>query len=140
MTKNDFRPLTAKQILEADDLETERVETPEWGGVTLVRSMTAAEKDRYQMSQLTTKGGQIQTDIKKMKSFRARALALTIVDGKNERLFTESQVELLAKKNAGVIDRVYAVVARMNSLTDSSQSEELEKNLSPDPNDVSSSD
>lgn len=139
MSKAKEKALTAKAILEADDLITETVDVPEWGGFVIVRTMMAGEKDRFQLGTMTQKHGEIQTDLKKMKYFRTRAVALSVVNEKGERLFTESQVEKLAKKSASAMDRVYEVAARLNGLGEG-VTEELEKNLDPGPGEDSTSD
>lgn len=139
MSKVKERALTAKQILEADDLIRERVEVPEWGGYVIVRTMTGGEKDRFQMATLTQHKGEIQTDLKKMKHFRCRAVALTVIDDKGERLFTEHQVEKLAKKSAKALDRVYEVAAQLNGLAEGA-AKEIEKNSEPSPDADSTSD
>lgn len=139
MSKAKEKALTATQIFEAEDLLRERVEVPEWGGYVIVRTMTAGEKDRFQMATLTQHKGQIVTDLRKMKHFRTRAVSLCAANDKGERIFTEAQVEKLAKKSAVALDRVYAVASRLNGLAEGA-SAETEKNSEPSPDAASSSD
>ncbi len=139
MSKAKERALTATQILDADDLLSERVEVPEWGGYVIVRTMTGGEKDRFQMATLSQHKGQIVTDLKKMRHFRTRAVSLCAANDQGERVFTDAQVEKLAKKSAVALDRVYAVASRLNGLAEDSK-RELEKNSEPSPEDASISD
>ena len=46
--------LTKDQILEANDLQSESVTVPEWGGDVLVRTMTGADRDAFEASMITT--------------------------------------------------------------------------------------
>ena len=40
--------LTRDQILQANDLVTETVEVPEWGGSVFVKSLTGVERDQFE--------------------------------------------------------------------------------------------
>ena len=42
--------LCRETILNANDIKTEEVNVPEWGGVVLVKSLTGSEKDKYEQS------------------------------------------------------------------------------------------
>ena len=42
--------LTKDQILKSDDLPSEEVSVPEWGGSVMVRSMTGYERDQFEQS------------------------------------------------------------------------------------------
>jgi hypothetical protein len=42
--------LTKEQILKADDLKTETVEVPEWGGPVNIRTLTGAERDAFEQT------------------------------------------------------------------------------------------
>ncbi len=139
MSKAKEKALTAEQIFQADDLTNERVEVPEWGGYVIVRTMTGVEKDRFQMATLTQHKGKIVTDLKRMKHFRTRAVSLCAANDKGERIFTEAQVEKLAKKSAVALDRVYSVASRLNGLAEDSGGE-AEKNSEPSPDAASTSD
>ena len=40
--------LSKEQILQADDLKTETVEVPEWGGDVLLRELRGRERDAFE--------------------------------------------------------------------------------------------
>jgi hypothetical protein len=42
--------LTKEQILSADDIKTETVLVPEWGGDVIVRGLSGVERDAYEMA------------------------------------------------------------------------------------------
>ena len=131
--------LTRDAILSASDLVTERVEVPEWEGYVIVRSLTGAERDKFEMSTLRQKKGNIETDLGKMVNFRSRLVSLTAVDEDGARLFSDSDIELLAAKNASAINRIFDVSRRLSGLSETDV-EDLEKNSEPSQDESSSSD
>ncbi len=100
--------LTKEAILAANDLPTERVAVPEWGGDVLVRTMTGADRDAFEASLIGKEG--------RMDNVRARLVSLTLCDDKGERLFTDAEVAELGKKSAKALDRVFAVAQRINGI------------------------
>ena len=42
--------LTKEQMLAADDIKSERVEVPEWGGDVMVRGLTGTQRDAWEAS------------------------------------------------------------------------------------------
>lgn len=106
--------LTRDQILEASDLQTETVAVPEWGGDVIVRTMTAADRDQFELSMVIVEAdGRRRPD---MTNVSAKLIAATVIDEGGSRLFTEADVQLLAGKSAAALARVYAVAARLNGL------------------------
>lgn len=116
-------------ILDACDLPTEEVEVPEWNGSVFVRSMRAVERDSLEVRVLAD--GE-----RNMANIRATFCARCIVDEEGERLFSDKDIPLLGNKSAAALDRIFAVVQRLNGLT-ADDVEELAKNL-PDDQDSSS--
>jgi hypothetical protein len=116
--------LSKTQILAATDLKTEPVQVPEWGGSVIVRTMTAAERDTFE-------GGLVKGDGKNKKTdftnFRAKLVALTVVDEAGERLFADEEAAQLGKKSAAAMQRVFEVAQRLNGLTQADV-DELAKN------------
>jgi hypothetical protein len=120
--------LTRNAILEADDLEIKQVETPEWGGHTFVRTLNA--DDSYRFNKLNTgKDGKVLEGRNIIVSY----CALVICDSKGNRLFTETDIEKLSKKNIKALIRVYESGRELNG----DNLEELEKNSEPTQSDVS---
>ena len=102
--------LNRKQILEADDIKTEAVPVPEWGGDVLVKSMTGTERDAFEQGII---GGKEKVD---MKNIRARLCAASIIDDKGVPVFSEDDIESLGKKNAAALDKVFAVAQRLSGI------------------------
>lgn len=114
--------LTRELILGADDLVTELVEVPEWGGDVRVRTLTGAERDAFEMAVYTMRqkaGAAI--------NIRALLVALCAVDDDGKRLFSERDAVQLGAKSAKALDRIFSVAQRLNGLT-AADVDELAKN------------
>ena len=99
--------LSKQDILGCNDIPTELVEVPEWGGSVKVRGMTAGERDRFD-DMIRTQG---------LSALRATMAANGIIDEDGKRLFTDIEVGKLAEKSAEALDRVVEVVSRLSGLT-----------------------
>lgn len=116
--------LTRDDILQAQDLPTERVSVPEWSGEVLVRGLTGAERDKFEASIVVRKGN--RTDFNP-DNMRAKLVALCVIDEQGNRLFTDDDVKILGKKSATALDRVFQVAQRLSGLQPGAI-EEAEKN------------
>lgn len=105
--------LTRDDILMAQDLPTERVAVPEWGGEVIVRGLTAAERDAFEQSIVETRGKNTRMNL---KNIRAKLVAMTVVDEQGDRIFSDEDAELLGKKSAAALDRIFAVAQRLSGL------------------------
>jgi hypothetical protein len=112
--------LTKEAILLADDLPHKDVRVKEWGGTVRVRTMTASERDKWEAE---TYGG----DKMNTADFRARFVALCLVDEKGNRMFSDKEVAALGQKSASAMQRLLTVAQELNAITDGDV-EELEKN------------
>ena len=113
--------LTKEQILQAEDLKTETVEVPEWGGSVCVRTMTGTERDAFEQSIVENKG---KTNL---ANIRARWCAAVVIDESGNRLFDDKDIAELGKKSASALDRVFAVAQKLNGFGEK-DIENLEKN------------
>jgi len=105
--------LTREAILQAEDLPTEDVEVPEWGGVVRVRGLTGAERDAFEQSIVEQRGKNTRMNL---RNIRARLVALTVVDEEGNRLFSDDDVEALGRKSAAALNRVFEVAQRLSGL------------------------
>lgn len=124
--------LTKAQILAADDLTTEVVSVPEWGGEVRVRALSASERDQFEDKIVKREGKHsrvILTDV------RAKLAAVCMVNEAGARLFTDAEVAELTKKSAAALQRVFEVAQRLAGITDE-DAEELEKNSGSVPADA----
>ena len=97
--------LTRDAILGLDDLPRVEVAIPEWGGSVFVRALTGGERD------------QLERMIAKDAVSRASIVALCVVDEKGERLFAQKDVEKLAGKHGGALEKIVSAALSFNSLS-----------------------
>lgn len=128
--------LTRDQILQADDLRSEDVPVPEWGGVVRVRGLTGTQRDAFESDVVVMNGRDVQRNT---RNIRARLVALTVVDEEGKRLFTHQDVEALGNKSARALDRVFSAASSLSGLSDADV-EELAENFADGQSDGSISD
>lgn len=98
--------LTRESIFAINDLPLEEVFVSEWKGSVYVRALTGAERD--QLERLISQG----------KTSRAAIAAMVCVDAEGTRLFTDGDVDELAKKNGHALEKVVTAALRFNAITD----------------------
>jgi hypothetical protein len=113
---SDIKLLTADQILAAEDIQSEIVRVPEWGGSVRVKGLSGTERDAFEASLLENVGTRKQK--LSLVNVRAKLCALTIVDEKGTQLFKESQLGKLGGKSASALDRIYGVAQRLSKISD----------------------
>jgi hypothetical protein len=116
--------LSRDQILIAPDIKTVEIDVPEWGGSVLVRGLTGAQRDKFEMSILEIRGNK---RIMKTEDIRAKLVALSIVDDAGAVVFTDSDIRALSDKSAAALTRVFTIARTLSGLADE-DIEELEKN------------
>lgn len=100
-------------ILAASDLPVEMIDVAEWGCAVGLRSMTAFEKDAWQLGlRRTIDAGDVLPE-----NFRAEFLVRVMVDADGSRLFADDEAELLGAKSSAVIERLFADAQRINGIT-----------------------
>ncbi len=127
--------LTREEILQAEDLPTEDVAVPEWGGTVRVRTLAGYERDRFEES-ITEQRGKHARII--ADNLRAKLVALSVVGEDGRRLFDEGDVRALGAKSAKALDRVFAVAQRLSGISDRDV-DELVGNSSDGQSDASAS-
>jgi hypothetical protein len=109
-----------EMALSAQDASWEMVEVPEWKGAKFkVRSISAATKAQL------LKDSKDEAGVLDSAKFYPQLLIATLVDPLNEQLvFQPTDRDVLNSRNAGVIERLCKVAARVCGLSD----EGMEKN------------
>ncbi|HNB43879.1 MAG TPA: hypothetical protein PLL72_06755 [Burkholderiaceae bacterium] len=102
--------LSRQAIIEADDLKTEDVAVPEWGGTVRVRTMTGEARDKLGAAMIGPNG---RPDRGK---FNLMLVAGSMVDENGDPLFGFDEVAELGKKSAQALQRVADVAFRLNGL------------------------
>jgi len=113
--------LTREQILSVEDIKTEEVHVPEWGGTVRVASMSGAARDRFELSCVAADGSQDNENI------RAKVVAASVVDESGNLMFSAEDVEALGRKSAAALDRVFEASQRLSRISNADV-EELAKN------------
>ena len=128
--------LKRDDILQAEDIKTELVPVPEWGGDVYVKGMNGAERDKFEGSLVILRGKDKQMN---MTNIRAKLASMTICDDKSKRLFNENDVQALSQKSAAALQRVFVVAQKLSGISDD-DIEELAEELKSDPFEGSPSD
>jgi hypothetical protein len=105
--------LTAQQIVEAQDVQFELVEVPEWGGIVRIRSLTAENMTEFlRATEMADKGDST-----------VKAMMLTACDEEGNLIFKDpSALQVLKKKSLLPFVRIQERVLVMNGLTEESRS------------------
>lgn len=130
-TAFDLPVLGRDGILAQTQLPLEKVQVPEWKGSVFIRTMTAGERDTFEQKVFEeNKAG-------KNVNVRARLCSLCLVNEKGERLFSDLDALLLAKKSSRAIERIVNEIQKLNGLG-KEDIKALEKNSETDPSAESS--
>lgn len=129
-TPEAHRLLGAADILAADDIQTERVHVPEWGGDVLVRTLSGKERDGFEAAMIEVKQGGKSRDVN-LENFRSKLVAASLVDEAGGKLFSQKQVDQLAQKSASALQRCFKVAQRLSGFGDDDV-EELTQEMGKD--------
>lgn len=120
--------LTRDQIKNADDIASEEVDVPEWGGRVLVWGLTGEERDMWEEGLLVEKRVRGRTTREtNLKNVRAKLVVASCRDKKGNKLFADSDVSWLGKKSAAALNRVFKVAQKLSGLTDDEVEELIEE-------------
>ena len=124
-----------ESILEAKDIDSEVVTVPEWGDVVIeLRGMTAGERANISEKSVTESGGLNVT------LFWPTLLVNTCYDpDTGERVFEESDIEVLLGKAATVVERLATDAMRLSGMSSDSESQAGKDSSGPLSEDLSSS-
>lgn len=117
--------LSKKSILSADDLAFALVPVPEWGGDVRLRTLSSMERDSFEATVAPTG----KSKKANLHNFRARLLAMVIVDDAGKEMFNEAEVAQLGRKSAKAMERLFDKARVMNGFSEEDV-QELAKNCS----------
>lgn len=106
--------LSKEQILAAQDVRFEDVETTLWGGKVRIRSMTGADRDAYEQWLMDNRTADDKANLRQL---RARLCCLSIVDADGQRIFEDTDIEALSNKSAVVLENLADAIIRLNVLS-----------------------
>lgn len=116
--------LSRDAILAADDLDTDDVPVPEWGGTVRIRTLTGTERDQFESS--IVHFGRNGSREMRLQNLRARFVALVIVDADGNRVFSDKDVKQLGGKSAAALQRVWDAGRKLSGLSDEDVEELVE--------------
>lgn len=125
--------LSREAILAADDIPTDDVEVPEWGGTVRIRALSGTDRDRME-ADIVGNGKK-----PKMDNLRAKVVAASVIDEEGHKMFAESDVVALGRKSAAALGRVFDAAASLAAIKPADV-EELAGNSEPDQSEGSPSD
>lgn len=120
------------KILSAKDLKREAVECPEWGCTVYVQSMTAGDRNEIVRRQYLNEGAMLPDHY-------ARIVYMCACDESGTRIFSESDIPEIQKKDSEVIWRIANAATAFNNM-DSTPAEQAEKNSEATPDGCSDTD
>jgi len=127
--------LTRDMILNIQDIETEEVEVPEWGGSVFVKGLSGKERDEYQVSIMQKNGKNYDVNF---KNATVKLVVACVVDKEGKRLFETADIDILSSKSGKALNRLYEVATRVSGLSPDDV-DELVKNSEAIPSDSSTS-
>lgn len=117
MSSEEYVFLGRDDILDYDDIKVEVVPVPEWGKNAAVRLkvLSAAERDAFEASTVTTKGGRQKPNL---ANLRARLVSRCMVDADGNRVFESGDVARLGQKSSAALDRLFAKCQELNGFSE----------------------
>lgn len=105
--------LNREQILGADDLPTEELEIPEWGGTVLLKALNGEQREEIEVRSHKAKASGDALGWKGLKTLTA---TFALVDEAGKPLFTAKDIAALAKKSSAALDRIFERVLSQNAM------------------------
>lgn len=101
-------------ILAADDLPTAAIDVPEWGGTVLLRALNGEQREEVE---IRIRKANSTAESTGLKGLRALVATYVVVGEDGQPLFTQKDAPALARKNAGVLERIFEFVLKTNGMT-----------------------
>jgi hypothetical protein len=109
--------LTKQQIIESNDLVTKTIPVPQWGGVVIVREAMSRDREEYDRSLVDTQMvNDKPTVVTNYDNAKARLVVKCLVDEQGNRLFSDAEAEVLGRKNANVIERLFNEITTLSKM------------------------
>lgn len=132
---SDF--LSKEDILGFDDLKTIEIHVPEWGNKKVrIKTLSAKERDEFESSTVKMKNGKQEQNL---ENFRARFVALCLVDDQDRPLFANRfEIQALGGKSVKAVQRIFNAAQELNAMTEDDV-EELTRDFEQDQEEASTS-
>jgi hypothetical protein len=93
----------------------ETVSIPELGGEVIIRGMSGAERDAFEVSLVEGRGRKREVNL---KNLRAKLVAYCCIDEHGARVFSNEEAEALGNMRVDVLNRMYSVAQRLSGISD----------------------
>ena len=123
--------LTKEQILGLDDLPIEEMYVSQWKTSVRLRTPSSRERDNFEKDIFgTTKNlNDVAVQVNRLDNFRAKLVALVLVDENGKRMFNDpKEVIELGKKSAAAMDAIFGRAQKICGIT-KEDVEDMTKNL-----------
>jgi hypothetical protein len=107
--------LGKEEIFAANDIKSERVLVPEWGGEVMVRGLSGRARDEWEASMLVQRG---KTRVQDLADLRARLVVRCVVDEAGDLVFTPGDLDAVSGKSGAALNRVFEVAAKLSGISD----------------------
>jgi hypothetical protein len=98
-------------ILSINDIATEIVDVPEWGGQVTIRALSAKNREIMRES-VTGEDGEVD-----ITALKVKLIIMSAIDKDGNRLFEQNDFNGLSNKCATAIERLFVVAQRLSKLT-----------------------
>jgi len=125
---------TREEIFALSDLVIEKIHVPEWNLDLHVRSLSGAEKAKWEQESLIDdpKNSGVKLSRDRMRTARERLVELATCNEDGSRFFKDGDSAAIGKKNANAISRLYDAAAKLSGITKEDLGEAV-KNFEADP-------
>ena len=139
MREGEGKVLTRDDVMACKTLKRAMVFVPEWKGNLWVRELTAAERDDYEQSLMSTRRVGKRVDVQpNFRNAKARMAVKATIDTQGNRVFTDKDAEVLGEKSSAALNVLADKIQELSGMT-AGDLEDLEKNSLKDPGDDSPS-
>ncbi len=106
--------LSKEDILEAQDIQTDTVDVPEWGGTVHVRALNAVERGK-----LDNLGAQARLDgTAQLEDMHVMTVQMGVIDDDGQRVFSEDDIPELREKAAAPMERISERIWEMSGISE----------------------
>jgi hypothetical protein len=107
--------LTRDEILAASDLAVEELTVKAWGGKVRIRAMNGEDREAFEIADHKAN----------RKHHAARVVAYCVVDDAGNRIFSDADIDALAKKNGDALLDIVVRAKRLNGMMPGEVAEEV---------------
>lgn len=106
--------LNRADLLSLQDTAYDEFQVPAWNNAWVrIRSLTSAERDKYEAGINTQKNGKAVTNLEQA---RAKLVVMVMVDAAGNRIMSDSDVRALGGKNSDAVNFVFRRACKLSGI------------------------